>query len=94
MTIGLCSKFFWICKICRYKHSEFYNSSKSTKDSNIDEINFRFVYATRSIGIGQSAGKTFCLMMGLPQPLRKFTNYQKELLNQVRGRFLILFRDF
>ncbi|GFS90694.1 uncharacterized protein TNCV_3771181 [Trichonephila clavipes] len=36
------------------------------------EVNFRFVYGMRCIGIGKSAAQIFCALMNLPPPPAKF----------------------
>lgn len=43
------------------------------------DINVRYVYALRSIGIGQETGETFASVMNLPKP-SKFAKYNQMLL--------------
>ena len=66
---GLAQKFHWICTKCNTDHSSFHNSPKN--NSGLDEINFRFFNALRSVGLGRSAAKIFCIMMGWQPPLTK-----------------------
>ena len=50
------------------------------------EVNRRFVYATRSIGCGQAAGKRFCGLMNMPPPPRPtpYALHNKALLKAVK----------
>jgi hypothetical protein len=41
------------------------------KFNNIPEINRRFIYSIRSLGLGQTAADTFCGLMDLPQPVKE-----------------------
>jgi hypothetical protein len=55
------------------KASVFKTSPKL--QSGFSEVNLRFVYALRSIGVGQQSAKLFCAIMDLPQPPSRFSNY-------------------
>ncbi|GFQ87729.1 hypothetical protein TNCT_310961 [Trichonephila clavata] len=45
------------------------------------EVNLRFVYGMRCIGIGKSAAQTFCALMNLPPPPAKFERLYTPIFN-------------
>lgn len=49
------------------------------KVNKVYDVNIRFVYALRSIGVGQETGEMFAGVMNLPRP-SKFAKYNKMLL--------------
>lgn len=67
---------------CEAKVSQ--ENSAKTNVENTDrhyyDINFRYVYALRAIGIGQETGRTFAGIMNFNQP-SKFAFYNKVLLS-------------
>lgn len=48
------------------------------KESKVYDVNIRFVYALRSIGVGQETGQTFAGIFNLPRP-SKFAKYNQIL---------------
>lgn len=67
---------------CEAKVSQV-NSAKATVENSdriYYDINLRFVYALRTIGIGQETGRTFAGVMNFNQP-SKFDFYNKVLLS-------------
>ncbi|GFS67917.1 uncharacterized protein TNCV_1361731 [Trichonephila clavipes] len=56
------------CKYCGSRHT----SMTSNTVSDGYEVNLRFVYGMRCIGIGKSAAQIFCALMNLPPPPAKF----------------------
>ncbi|GFS51158.1 uncharacterized protein TNCV_3532611 [Trichonephila clavipes] len=57
------------------------------------EVNLRFVYGMRCIGIGKSAAQIFCALMNLPPPPAKFerlyTPIFKRALETVSSRSMV-----
>lgn len=61
-------------------------SKRETKSSQITrhrlyEVNTRFAYSFRSIGKGESSGRTFCAVINLPPPNTLFSKHNNHLLN-------------
>lgn len=48
------------------------------KESKVYDVNIRFVYALRCIGVGQETGQTFAGIFNLPRP-SKFAKYNQIL---------------
>lgn len=67
---GLSSKISILCENCA-EVIKFKNSKKIGENNKISEINYRYIYAIRSIGLGYAAMKLFCGIMDLPQPVSK-----------------------
>ncbi|GFV60499.1 uncharacterized protein TNCV_3471341 [Trichonephila clavipes] len=65
---GLATSVSATCKYCGSGHT----SMTSNIVSDRYEVNLRFVYGMRCIGIGKSAAQIFCAMMNLPPPPAKF----------------------
>ncbi|GFV72339.1 uncharacterized protein TNCV_638011 [Trichonephila clavipes] len=65
---GLATTASAICKYCGSGHT----SMTSNTVSDGYEINLRFVYGMRCIGIGKSAAQIFCALMNLHSPPAKF----------------------
>ncbi|GFQ78845.1 uncharacterized protein TNCT_607881 [Trichonephila clavata] len=65
---GLASSVLATCKYC----GSSYGSMTSNSVPAGHEVNLRFVYGMRCIGIGKSAAQTFCALMNLPPPPAKF----------------------
>ncbi|GFV20747.1 hypothetical protein TNCV_1470471 [Trichonephila clavipes] len=57
-----------LAKYCGSGHT----SMTSNTVSDGYEVNLRFVYGMRCIGIGKSAAQIFCALMNLPPPPAKF----------------------
>lgn len=79
--IGLASELQVCCKNCK-SCSTFFNCEKlenAESKVNLYDLNMRFVYALRSIGKGQAAGRMLCGVMNLPPPPAKFSHYNKVL---------------
>lgn len=79
---GLSCKISIECKkcleLCSFRNSKMLGSKK-----NIPEINRRFTYAFRAIGMGHSPMKTFCGIMDLPEPIsaKSYNKIIKRLLS-------------
>ncbi|GFV99874.1 uncharacterized protein TNCV_5082331 [Trichonephila clavipes] len=65
---GLATSVSATCKYCGSGHT----SMTSNTVSDGYEVNLRFVYGMRCIGIGKSAAQIFCALMNLPPPPAKF----------------------
>ncbi|GFV72622.1 DUF1758 domain-containing protein [Trichonephila clavipes] len=65
---GLATSVSATCKYCGSGHT----SMTSNTVSDGYEVNLRFVYGMRCIGIGKSAAQIFCAPMNLPPPPAKF----------------------
>ncbi|GFY23591.1 uncharacterized protein TNCV_1038901 [Trichonephila clavipes] len=65
---GLATSVSATCKNCGSGHT----SMTSNTVSDGYEVNLRFVYGMRCIGIGKSAAQIFCALMNLPPPPAKF----------------------
>ncbi|GFT58322.1 uncharacterized protein TNCV_2118331 [Trichonephila clavipes] len=65
---GLATNVSATCKYCGSGHT----SMTSNTVSDGYEVNLRFVYGMRCIGIGKSAPQIFCALMNLPPPPAKF----------------------
>ncbi|GFW10815.1 uncharacterized protein TNCV_4919341 [Trichonephila clavipes] len=65
---GLATSVSATCKYCGSGHT----SMTSNTVSDGYEVNLRFVYGLRCIGIGKSAAQIFCALMNLPPPPAKF----------------------
>lgn len=70
VVCGLSSKISVDCKTCSVLCS-FKNSKMMGSSNKISEINYRYVYAMRSIGMGYASMKLFCGVMDLPPPFSK-----------------------
>ncbi|GFS80505.1 uncharacterized protein TNCV_3178871 [Trichonephila clavipes] len=70
------------CFACPYRVE--FSSSNFHEGTQIATINTRFVYAMRSIVKGAEAGRMFCGVMNLPQPLTRFSPYGKRILNAAK----------
>ncbi|GBM24773.1 hypothetical protein AVEN_245030-1 [Araneus ventricosus] len=68
---------------CEYTHE--FSSSDFHEGTQIATVNTRYVYALRSIGKGAEARRMFCAVMNLPQPPKRFQEYNKRLLNATRA---------
>lgn len=82
VVCGLSCKFSIECKKCIQMFT-FRNSKMLGSKKNIPEINRRFTYAFRTIGMGHSAMKTFCGTMDLPEPIsaKSYNRIIKKLLS-------------
>lgn len=82
--IGLACTLTLSCTECQVKSSERNSQLAKVKlgvtneESKVYDVNIRFVYALRSIGVGQETGQTFAGVMNLPTP-SKFAKYNKIL---------------
>ncbi|GFV96592.1 uncharacterized protein TNCV_3260561 [Trichonephila clavipes] len=65
---GLATSVSATCKYCGSGHT----SMTSNTVSDVYEVNLRFVYGMKCIGIGKSAAQIFCALMNLPPPPAKF----------------------
>ncbi|GFV49597.1 uncharacterized protein TNCV_292331 [Trichonephila clavipes] len=65
---GLVTSVSATCKYCGSGHT----SMTSNTMSDGYEVNLRFVYGMRCIGIGKSTAQIFCALMNLPPPPAKF----------------------
>ncbi|GFU68769.1 uncharacterized protein TNCV_4400471 [Trichonephila clavipes] len=65
---GLATSVSATCKYCGSGHT----SMTSNTVSDGYEVNLRFVYGMRCIGIGKSEAQIFCALMNLPPPPAKF----------------------
>ncbi|GFX07120.1 uncharacterized protein TNCV_4268721 [Trichonephila clavipes] len=65
---GLATSVSATCKYCGSGHA----SMTSNTMSDGYEVNLRFVYGMRCIGIGKSSAQIFCALMNLPLPPAKF----------------------
>ncbi|GFW43071.1 uncharacterized protein TNCV_1474661 [Trichonephila clavipes] len=65
---GLATNVSATCTYCGSGHT----SMTSNTVSDGYEVNLRFVYGMRCIGIGKSAAQIFCALMNLPPPPAKF----------------------
>ncbi|GFT12206.1 uncharacterized protein TNCV_4004871 [Trichonephila clavipes] len=68
LKAGLATSVSATCKYCGSGHT----SMTSNTVSDGYEVNLRFVYGMRCIGIGKSAAQIFCALMNLPPPPAKF----------------------
>ncbi|KAG8321427.1 hypothetical protein J6590_046603 [Homalodisca vitripennis] len=86
--IGLAFTLTLACTECEMRFSE--RNSQLTKvkvgsrptdeESKMYDVNIRFGYALRSIGVKQETGQVFAAVMNLPRP-SKFAKYNKILLS-------------
>ncbi|GFR22818.1 uncharacterized protein TNCT_708981 [Trichonephila clavata] len=65
------------CKYCGSSHGSMTSNSVPAGY----EVNLRFVYGMRCIGIGKSAAQTFCALMNLPPPPAKFERLYTPIFN-------------
>ncbi|GFX29843.1 uncharacterized protein TNCV_4749721 [Trichonephila clavipes] len=79
---GLAITFVLKCFACPYRVE--FSSSNFHEGTQIATINTRFVYATRSVGKGEDAGRMFCGIMNLPQPPTRVSPYGKRILNAAK----------
>jgi hypothetical protein len=49
------------------------------------EVNLRYVYGLRSVGIGRAGGAGLCGALNVPPPPLKFANYSKTFLKAITG---------
>jgi hypothetical protein len=49
------------------------------------EINMRYVFGLRSVGIGKEGGSSLCGSLNVPPPPSKFSRYNKVFLKAVKG---------
>jgi len=76
---GLAATFYLKCESC--KRFDIYNTSRSlSNDSNIQDLNLRYIYAMRAIGKGENAARMFSATMDLPQPVTHIERYYPKLL--------------
>ncbi|GFR09349.1 uncharacterized protein TNCT_384531 [Trichonephila clavata] len=80
---GLASSISATCKYCGSSHGSMTSNSVPAGY----EVNLRFVYGMRCIGIGKSAAQTFCALMNLPPPPAKF---EKDCIRQFLMRWKLL----
>ncbi|GFQ79523.1 uncharacterized protein TNCT_434231 [Trichonephila clavata] len=80
---GLASSISATCKYCGSSHGSMTSNSVPAGY----EVNLRFVYGMRCIGIGKSAAQTFCALMNLPPPPAKF---KKDCIRQFLMRWKLL----
>ncbi|GFR07261.1 uncharacterized protein TNCT_504581 [Trichonephila clavata] len=80
---GLASSISGTCKYCGSSHGSMTSNSVPAGY----EVNLRFVYGMRCIGIGKSAAQTFCALMNLPPPPAKF---EKDYIRQFLMRWKLL----
>lgn len=83
--IGLAFTINLDCSKCNMKASRE-NSTKGTVENSkrsYYDINLRYVYALRAIGVGQESGRTLAGILNLNQP-SKFNFYNKVLLSAVK----------
>lgn len=82
---GLSSKISLQCENCSELIS-FNNSKKIGPTKKVSEINYRYIYAMRSIGRGYAAMTVFCGVMDLPKPVsRKSYNVAVKQLQRCSG---------
>ncbi|GFR19679.1 uncharacterized protein TNCT_336551, partial [Trichonephila clavata] len=74
---GLASSISGTCKYCGSSHGSMTSNSVPAGY----EVNLRFVYGMRCIGIGKSAAQTFCALMNLPPPPAKFERLYTPIFN-------------
>ncbi|GFQ94036.1 uncharacterized protein TNCT_577001 [Trichonephila clavata] len=74
---GLASSISATCKYCGSSHGSMTSNSVPAGY----EVNLRFVYGMRCIGIGKSAAQTFCALMNLPPPPAKFERLYTPIFN-------------
>ncbi|GBM23612.1 hypothetical protein AVEN_117367-1 [Araneus ventricosus] len=75
-TSGLAVSFILNCFQCEYTHE--FSSSEFHEGIQIATVNTRYFYVLRSIGKGAEAGRMFCSVMNLPQPLQDFKTIIKD----------------
>ncbi|GFQ85698.1 uncharacterized protein TNCT_198551 [Trichonephila clavata] len=74
---GLASSISATCNNCGSSHGSITSNSVPAGY----EVNLRFVYGMRCIGIGKSAAQTFCALMNLPPPPAKFERLYMPIFN-------------
>ncbi|GFQ82578.1 uncharacterized protein TNCT_598981 [Trichonephila clavata] len=74
---GLASSISATCKYCGSSHGSMTSNSVPAGY----EVNLRFVYGMRCIGIGKSAAQTFCALMNLSPPPAKFERLYTSIFN-------------